>query len=131
MRGDNAAKAVPQEAFEPGIRGPIDMEHLSRQTLGDPGLEQEVLRLFDEMSHVYYERLEGSTTVEDLLRNLHTIRGAAAGVGAFALAELARVAETELREGAPVNPERIDDLALAVQEVSAFIGDRLGTAEAA
>ena len=131
MLGDNTAKAAEFEALKPVIRRPIDMEHLSRQTLGDPGLEEEVLRLFDQMSHTYYERLEVSTTVEELLRNLHTLKGAAAGVGAFALAELARVAEQELREGAPVNPERIDDLALAVQEVSAFIGDRLRTDEAA
>ena len=131
MRGHNTAKAVPLEAPGPEIRGPIDMDHLSRQTLGDPGLEEEVLRLFDEMNHVYVERLEGSTTVDELLRNLHTIKGAAAGIGAFGLAELARVAEAELRAGAPVNPERIDDLAMAAQEVSAFISDRLSAAEAA
>jgi HPt (histidine-containing phosphotransfer) domain-containing protein len=131
MRGENTAKSVPLGAPKPQIRRPIDMEHLSRQTMGDPGLEQEVLRLFDEMSHVYYGRLEVSTTVEDLLRNLHTLKGAAAGVGAFALAELARVTEAELRAGGPVNPERIDDLALAVQEVSAFIGDHLEDAKAA
>jgi len=131
MRGENTARSVPLEAPKPEIRRPIDMEHLSRQTLGDPGLQEEVLRLFDEMSHVYVERLEVSTTVDELLRNLHTIKGAAAGIGAFGLAELARVAEAELRAGAPVNPERIDDLALAAQEVSAFIGDRLSAAEAA
>ena len=131
MRGENTARSVPQEAPKLEIRRPIDMEHLSRQTLGDPGLQEEVLRLFDEMSHVYVERLEVSTTVDELLRNLHTIKGAAAGIGAFGLAELARVAEAELRAGAPVNPERIDDLALAAQEVSAFIGDRLRAAEAA
>jgi HPt (histidine-containing phosphotransfer) domain-containing protein len=128
MRGDNAAKAMPHPSPREEIRRPIDMEHLSRQTLGDPGLELEVLRLFDEMSHVYYDRLENSTTVPDLLRNLHTLKGAAAGVGAFGLAELARVAETELREGAPVNPERIDDLNIAVQEVSAFISQRIKAA---
>jgi HPt (histidine-containing phosphotransfer) domain-containing protein len=131
MRGENTARAVPLEAPEPETRRPIDMDHLSRQTLGDRGLQQEVLRLFDEMSHVYFERLEVSTTVDELLRNLHTIKGAAAGIGAFGLAELARVAEAELRAGAPVNPERIDDLAIAVQEVSAFIGDRLRADEAA
>jgi len=131
MRGDNTAKTVPYEAPKPQIRRPIDMDHLSRQTLGDPGLELEVLRLFDEMSHVYYGRLEVSTTVEDLLRNLHTLKGAAAGIGAFGLAELARVAETELRGGAPVNPERIEDLSVAVEEVSHFIGDRIREAEAA
>ena len=104
---------------------PIDMDHLSKQTLGDEGLELEVLRLFDEMSHVYYARLEQSTNVPDLLRNLHTLKGAAAGVGAFGIAELARVAEAELRQGSPVNPERIDDLNVAVEEVSAFIARRL------
>lgn len=131
MRGDNTAKVIGFEAPSPEIRRPIDMDHLSRQTLGDAGLELEVLRLFDEMSHVYYQRLEVSTTVEDLLRNLHTLKGAAAGIGAFGLAELARVAESELRDGAPVNPERIDDLSVAVEEVSAFIGDRIRAAEAA
>jgi HPt (histidine-containing phosphotransfer) domain-containing protein len=64
------------------------------------------------------------------LRNLHTLRGAAAGVGAFGLAELARVAETELRAGVPVNPERIDDLNIAVEEVAAFIAARLEAAAA-
>jgi HPt (histidine-containing phosphotransfer) domain-containing protein len=130
MRGENTARAVPEEAPKSEIRGPIDMEHLSRQTLGDPGLEMEVLRLFDEMSHVYYGRLETSTTVPDLLRNLHTLKGAASGIGAFGLAELARVAESELREGAPVNPERIDDLHLAVEDLSAFIHQRLKSAAA-
>ena len=131
MGGDNTARARQSEAVGPQIRGPLDLDHLRRQTLGDPGLEQEVLRLFDEMSRTYYERLEVSTSVDELLRNLHTLKGAAAGVGAFALAELARVAEAELRAGGPVNPERIDDLAVAVQEVSAFIGDRLEPADAA
>ena len=125
MRAQNAAKPVQAPQPTGAGRGPIDMVHLSRQTLGDAGLEMEVLRLFDEMSHVYYERLETSTTVPDLLRNLHTIKGAAAGIGAFGLAELARVAETELREGASVNPERIDDLHMAVEELSAFIGQYL------
>ena len=129
MRGGNAAKVAPVEA--PEIRGPIDLEFLGRQTLGDEGLEQEVLRLFDQMSHTYFERLETSTNVSDLMLNLHTLRGAAAGVGAFGLAELARVAETELREGGPVNPERIDDLDMAVQEVSAFITGRLSDRDAA
>ncbi len=131
MRGDNTAEAELGEGSRPHIRGPIDLEHLSRQTLSDPGLEAEVLRLFDRMSHTYYERLEVSTTVDELLRNFHALKGAAAGVGAFGLAELARVAEQELREGGPVNPERIDDLALAVQEVSEFIENRLRTEQAA
>lgn len=130
MRGQSAAKPVGLPASKPEIGRPIDLDHLSKQTLGDAGLELEVLRMFDEMSHVYYHRLEESTTVPELLRNLHTLKGAAAGIGAFALADLARVAETELREGAPVNPERIDDLNVAVEEVSTFIAQRLKAAAA-
>lgn len=131
MRGENTARVAPDETPASDIRRPIDLDFLGRQTLGDPGLEQEVLRLFDQMSHAYFERVETSTNVSDLMRNLHTLKGAAAGIGAFGLAELARVAESELREGAPVNPERIEDLDMAVQEVSAFICDRLAATEAA
>lgn len=104
---------------------PIDMVHLSKQTLGDHALECEVLRLFDQMSRVYFDRLEASTTVPDLMRHLHTLKGAASGVGAWNIADLAKAAEEELREGKPVNPERIDDLDMAVTEVSVFIGEIL------
>lgn len=128
MRGQGGVQPAFGSVPKRQIRGPIDMEHLSRQTLGDESLELEVLRLFDEMSRTYYGRLETSTTVADLLTNLHTLKGAAAGIGAFGLAELARVAETELRDGAPVNPERIDDLHVAVEELSAFIAERLKAA---
>jgi len=130
MRGQGGAKPAFGDELQPQIRGPIDMDHLSRQTLGDTSLELEVLRMFDQMSRVYYDRLETSTTVPDLLTNLHSLKGAAAGIGAFGLAELARVAEAELREGAPVNPERIDDLHMAVEELSAFITQRLKAAAA-
>lgn len=100
---------------------PIDMAYLARQTLGDPGLEEEVLRLFDDSTRAYFRRLEQSTNVDDLLRHLHTLKGAAAGVGARAIADLAAAAEAELRGGQPVNPERIDDLGIAIAECSAFI----------
>lgn len=97
------------------------MAHLTRQTFGDKGIEQEVLRMFDEASRVYFGRLERSTSVDELLIHLHTLKGAAAGIGARAIADLAAAAEADLREGRPVNPERIDDLGMAIVECSAFI----------
>lgn len=112
--------AHTSESFE-GPHRPLDLQHLARQTLGDAGLQEEVLRLFDELQRTYFDRLEGSTTRNELIVNLHALKGAAVGVGAFALAELARVAEDELRAGAPVNPERVDDIGLAVEEASAYI----------
>lgn len=104
---------------------PIDMIHLARQTLGDKGLELEVLRMFDDAASVYFGRIERSTTVEELLRNLHTLKGAASGIGATAVASLAATAERELREGAPVNPERIHDLEMAVAECRTWIEELL------
>ncbi len=101
--------------------GPIDMVHLERQSLGDPGLQDEVLRLYSDMSLVYLERIETSTTVPDLLRNLHTLRSAAAGVGAATVRDLVAHAEGALRDGADVNPEWVDEIAEAVTECRDYI----------
>lgn len=101
--------------------GPIDMEHLGRQALGDPGLQDEVLRLYARMSQVYLGRIEDSTSVPMLLEHLHTLKSAAAGIGAWGVRDLAKRAEDELRSGRPVNPEHIEDIALAVAECITFI----------
>ena len=117
----------PQTGAPPAGRRkePVDLVHLAKQTLGDRSLELEVLRMFDEMSRAYFGRIEHSTTVDELLRHLHTMKGAAAGIGATAIAELAGTAEAELKAGLPVNPERIDDLEMAIVECSTWIGTQL------
>jgi HPt (histidine-containing phosphotransfer) domain-containing protein len=124
VRSTAASKPVEHAQPRPRHR-PIDMVHLGKQALGDPGLEGEILRLFDTMSRTYFERLESSTSIEQLLQHLHTLKGAAAGVGAWAIADLARATEEDLRAGGPVNPERIDDLGMKVHECSAYIGELL------
>lgn len=106
-------------------RSPINLDYLSRQTLGDPGLEQEVLRMFDVMAHTYLDRLGDAEGQEALLTQLHRMKAAAAGVGAFTLSELAREIEVGVHAGEAVDPERIDDLRIALEEVSAFITERL------
>jgi len=125
MGRTTSAKATARSSRAQHPHQPIDMAHLERQALGDKGLEGEVLRLFEQMSHVYFRRLETSTTLDDLLQHLHRLRAAADGVGARRIAELAGLAEGELRAGRPVNPERIDDLGMAVQECAAFIAGLL------
>jgi HPt (histidine-containing phosphotransfer) domain-containing protein len=102
------------------------MVHLARQTLGDPGLEHEVLVLFDETVRVYLSRIERARGEEELLAALHTLKGASAGIGAKAVAELAAAAENELRAGLPLDPERVDDLRLAVTELRTFIAELVG-----
>src|SRR5205823_2494521 len=100
----------------PATGGPIDLNFLAAQTLNDPGLEAEVLRLFDNMINVYFERLELSRTVEAILVNLHTLKGASAGVGATRLRDRAALTEAALRGGQPVDPEQIEDIGLLVEE---------------
>lgn len=100
---------------------PIDLDHLSRQALGDPGLTDEVLRLYQTMALVYLKRIEDSTSIEALVEHLHTLKSAASGIGAWGVRDLAKRAEDALRGGAPVNPEHIEDISIAVAECDAFI----------
>jgi HPt (histidine-containing phosphotransfer) domain-containing protein len=123
VKSGAARKVVPILRADQG--GPIDRIHLARQTLGDQSLALEVLHMYDEMAATYCSRLETSTNRNDLMVNLHALKGASMGVGAFRLAELARTAEDELRAGMPVNPERVEDIGVAVAEVRHFIAGML------
>lgn len=109
---------------------PIDMDHLDQQSLGDPGLRDEVLRLYAQMSGVYLTRIEESTSIPLLLEHLHTLKSAAAGIGAWGVRDLARRAEDALRAGGSVNPEHIQDIAAAVADCQAFITELLNAEEA-
>lgn len=126
MAQGSARNLVHEAKVLPMRSRPVDLEHLAAQTLGDELLGHEVLRLFDQTARTVFARIETSTTVEHLLMHLHTLKGAASGIGAWGLADLARLAENELKAGAPVNPERIDDIGMAVHEVSAFVSEVCG-----
>lgn len=117
MRTDRQAKGSGAQRH----RGLIDRSHLARQTLGDRGLEAEVLRLYDVMARTYFERIELSTDRDQLAANMQALRMASAGVGAFGIAERAAQAEAAIAEGAPIDPEWVEDLNMAVTEVSTLI----------
>ena len=123
------AQRAAAEAFAPGTEQrdvrPIDLVHLAGQCLGDENLEIEILRMYDATVATYLERLRLALTVDDLLLNLHSIKGASSGVGAFAVADLAKDLETELLAHRPIAPERIDDLGMAVEEVRGYIATLL------
>ena len=71
----------------------IDHEHLRRYTLGDPGLELEILGLFAEQLPITIGALEHATTDKDWGLAAHTLKGSARAVGAWPLAALAEDAE--------------------------------------
>lgn len=116
-----------ENSSAPQVRAmrPIDLVHLAKQCLGDENLECEILRMFDRSLATYFERLKLATSADDLHLNIHSIRGASAGVGAWTLSELAQAMENELRDGRPLTSERIDDLGIAIEEVRDFIARML------
>lgn len=103
----------------------LDLVHLARQTLGDPGLEQEVLRIYSDASRAYCRGVDIAASTDDLKINLHSLKGASAGIGANFVADAARAAETELRETGDVCAETRDDLKITVEDVNTYIQDLL------
>ena len=123
-----AVKSTSEALSQPdGMRSrPIDLVYLSRQTLGDPGLETEILGLFSEMAATYLKKVTDSGDPGEITIGLHSLKGAAAGIGAGSLAAEAKAAETEMHETGAISAERLSDLAIAVEEVRAFIAGLLG-----
>jgi HPt (histidine-containing phosphotransfer) domain-containing protein len=81
--------------------GPIDMAHLARMTLGDAGLEREVLAMFSAQA----VRLIGSLAAlpSDAGALAHTLKGSARAIGAFRVAESAESLEGALANGDDVH----------------------------
>jgi HPt (histidine-containing phosphotransfer) domain-containing protein len=114
------ARQIPSSPEAPRARlvRPIDLVHLAKQCLGDEHLEYEILRLFDTTLVTYTRRLE---TGSEVAQTLHSIKGAATGVGAWAVADAARAGEREWQESGALSPESLSDLALTVEEVRSYI----------
>ena len=122
-----SAKIAPQDAAKtrPHLVDPLDLEFLERQSLGDPGLMDEILRQFHDRLSLYFSRVEQSAEVEGLAVSLKTLGLAARGVGAWTIGELTAVAQAELHEVGTLNRERIEDLAVAVAEAEAWLRERI------
>lgn len=72
---------------------PVDLVHLSNQTMGDQALESEVLGIFVSQSQIYMNLLRTSKDHVVLHRAAHALKGAARGIGAFELANKAERVE--------------------------------------
>lgn len=74
----------------------VDLVHLARYTGGDINLNAEILRLFDSQTSELVARLQSILDARDA-KNwkevIHTLKGAARGIGAFGLADAAAFAE--------------------------------------
>ena len=114
-----AEDAAPRaEAAGSGPR-PIDLVHLSKYTLGNRSLENELLGLFRNQADVYLARLEAGDDKE-WRDAAHSLKGSARGLGAWALGDLAEEAEKT-----PLAARDRDDVMARIREavaaVNAFI----------
>src|SRR5258705_13903644 len=91
--------------------GPIDVDHLRRMTLGDIGLEHEVLAMFAAQSAKLLDTL--MTLPVDVRARGNTLKGSARAIGAFAVAEAAAHLEAVLADGGD-SPGALAELADAV-----------------
>ena len=77
--------------------GPIDTAHLKRMTLGDAGLEREVLAMFAGQAVRLIEAL--AAWPADAAEIAHTLKGSARAIGAFRVADAAEGLEATIRHG--------------------------------
>jgi HPt (histidine-containing phosphotransfer) domain-containing protein len=97
---------------------PIDLEHLRRSTLGDAGLEREVLAMFSKQARHLADRLAALPPEAGSLA--HTLKGAARAIGAHRVADRSSKFEAAIRDGGHAT-QALAALAAAVAEACAAI----------
>jgi HPt (histidine-containing phosphotransfer) domain-containing protein len=98
--------------------GPIDIAHLKRMTLGDAGLEREVLAMFSAQAVRLISSL--AALPSDAAALAHTLKGSARAIGAFRVAESAESLEAALGNGDDVH-EALAELKEAIIQARAAI----------
>ncbi len=105
------------------IDRPIDLEHLTRMTLGEPSLEREVLQLFDRQATMLMERMQ-QPCAANAAAAAHTLMGSARGIGAWSVAGAAEKVEAAALSGKPFG-EAVATLAVSIGEARMVIADLL------
>ena len=109
---------------------PVDLVHLSRYTGGDPALNAEILQLFSGQAAELMKKLQDVLEARDpkgWKEITHSLKGAARGIGAFALADAAASAEPALPASDNSAAIRaLQDLKVQAEAVQLFIGAYLG-----
>lgn len=101
----------------------IDFDHLSRYTMGNAELEQEILQLFCNQCYDYVATLKTSLEdPENWKQATHALKGSSRGVGAWRIA--AETQAAELMVGDALYTDRVASIhaiAFAVDEVTQFV----------
>ena len=118
------AYAADLNGFNGYSARPVDLVHLSRQTMGDRDLEREVLALFERQSEMMLQRLRNATCARNWSEAAHTLKGSARGIGAFDVASIAE--ELELAGDDFLSCEawtKLKQLETAVVAANSYIAD--------
>ncbi|MFN3856336.1 MAG: Hpt domain-containing protein [Caulobacter sp.] len=97
------------------ITGAVDFPYLESFCAGDAGVIEEVLNLFREQASLWARVLDADNA--GWRDAVHTLKGAARGIGAFELGEACERAE---RDGAGVLPHVHATLDAALLDVAAY-----------
>jgi HPt (histidine-containing phosphotransfer) domain-containing protein len=107
-----------------GTAGPVDLAHLDRATFGDAELRREVLAMFDRQAVKLMAEIAAAPDPHTRREAAHTLRGAALGIGANAVA--GACAEIEESAGDPDDLKgALARLAIRVAEARLAIGGLL------
>lgn len=104
----------------------IDEAHLEQMTLGDRGLEREVLQIFVRQAAMMMGRIAAAEPAL-VAAAAHTLTGSARGIGAWRVAHAAERLERASSTGRGGLSEAIAELKAANHEASAAIGARLAS----
>ncbi len=116
----SSIEEVPAPPLVPVLQ-PIDLDHLSRMTLGERSLEREVLALFDRQAVMLLARMNNPAPAV-VLAAAHTLKGSARGIGAWRVASAAEAVEQAVGDEAAA---LMAALRAAVEEASVAIAGLL------
>ena len=101
------------------IKGVVDFAYLEGFAAGDETLIDEVLAIFREQSAIWGSML--TKEHEGWRDAVHTIKGAARGVGAFSLGDVCEICEAA---GPTALPKVRDALDAALGDIAAYVHER-------
>jgi hypothetical protein len=109
------------------VERPIDLVHLARMTLGDRGLEREVLQLFDRQASMLVARIRETAPAAGAAV-AHTLKGSARGIGAWRVASAAEALEHAVTRGGEADfAAALTRLEAAATEARSVIAELLRT----
>lgn len=120
---------TPEFNTDGGFEDPaLDFDHLQRFTMGNRDLECEVLNLFRTQSKLLVEKLHKAGDDRAWLEAAHTLKGSAAGIGAWRVQDAAALVEklsgaARLQQGPALLAALEAALSEADQFIAAFLND--------